>query len=43
MGIAILIVIIGSLIYKGKGKIQQVFTKYRNKITKKNEEFGQTV
>lgn len=37
MGIGILIVVIGSLIYKGRGRIQKIFGKYKNKFSKKEQ------
>ncbi len=37
MGIGILIVVVGSLIYKGRGRIQNILAKYRNKISKKEQ------
>ncbi len=39
MGIGILIVVIGSLIYKGRNRIQKIFDKYRNKSLKKGQDF----
>ena len=35
MGIGILIVVIGSLIYKGRSRIQNILGVYRNKFSKK--------
>ena len=37
MGIGILVVVVGSLIYKGRDRIKNIFTKYRNKSSKKQE------
>ena len=40
MGIGILIVVIGSLIYKGRGRIQNILGTYRNKFSKKEQDNG---
>lgn len=36
MGIGILIVVIGSLIYKGRGRIQKIFDRYRYRNEKRS-------
>lgn len=37
MGIGILIVIVGSLIYKGRCRIRKTFIEYRNRLSKKEK------
>lgn len=39
MGIGILMIVVGSLIYKGRYRFQKIFVKYKNKFSKKEKDF----